>query len=70
MGLTPEGCRWDAVQVTINGAAILPEPPQRERLEQVREESTLEFLSGRVERIKDVKRPSLDCQEAIYDPFC
>jgi hypothetical protein len=57
------------MQIIINGAAILPEAPQRERLEQVREEGALEFLSGGIERIKDVKCPSLDCQEAIYDPF-
>jgi hypothetical protein len=57
------------MQAIINGAAILPEPPQRESLEQIREESALKFLSGGIERIKDVECPSLDSQKTIRGLF-
>jgi hypothetical protein len=69
MSLPPGICRGNMTKAVINGAAILPEPPQRERLAQVREKSALEFLSGRIESIKDVKCPSLDSQETICGLF-
>ena len=69
MSLFPGTCRWDATKVVINGAIVFPEPPQRERLAQVCEESALEFLSGRIERIKDIRCPSLDGQETTCRLF-
>ena len=69
MGLIPKSGGWNAMQVTINSTTILPEPAQRERLAQVREESALVVLSRRIERIKDVNCPSLDCQETICGLF-
>ena len=62
MSLLPRICRWDVAKTVINGAAIFPKLSQSECLAQVRKKSTLEFLSGRIERIKDVEGPSLDCQ--------
>jgi hypothetical protein len=62
MALLPETCGWNAMKTVINVVTIFPKPSQRERLAQVREKSALEFLSGRIEVIKDVKGPSLDCQ--------
>jgi hypothetical protein len=50
------------MKTVINGATIFTKPSQRERLAQVREKSTLEFISGRIEFIKDVKGPSHDRQ--------
>jgi hypothetical protein len=69
MSLPPGTRRWYVMKIVIDGAAILPELPQRERLAQVREKSALELLSGRIKVIKDVKCPSLDYREAIYGFF-
>jgi hypothetical protein len=62
MSLLPRICRWNVVKTVINCATIFPKPSQRERLAQVCEKFTLESLYGRIELIKDVKGPSLDCQ--------
>jgi len=62
MLLPPRTCGWNAMKSVINGVTIFPKASQRESLAQVREKSTLEFVSGRIEFIKDVKGPSFDRQ--------
>jgi hypothetical protein len=65
MSLLPGICRWNMTKAVVNDAAILLEPPQHECLAQVREKSASEFLSGRIELIKDVRCPSLHSQETV-----
>lgn len=48
MGLFPNRCGWNATQAIVNSTPIIPEPPQHKRLAQVRQESALEFFSGRL----------------------
>jgi len=64
MTLFPGSCGWNATQAMIDQETILSEPPEYECRVQVREKSPLEFLSGRFERIENVKCPSLNCQKA------